>query len=243
MNPRILFGSMRMSEHDVGTEHWVSLFNFMYNEGISIHHVSGEYESFVLYCEVLTEFRKKFPRKRIQHIVKLAEPNFQDTEFCEETFFRKINEYRTSLNCSVELFGIQWMWRNNLKDDNLRCIQFSENIDLIDDSVRKAKSLGLIQNFFVFPYTVQFANTVLRVESEKNDFFDGFIVYRNFHELEYDDILKYSAKNHYILRPFNAGKVLENSSPKEALNFALNHANVAGSIVSISSINRFIEFT
>ncbi len=232
---------MRMLEHDVSVSEWVNLFDFMYEKKVLVHHVSSEYDSFNLYRNVLTEFRKKFPQKRIEHIVKLAVPNFSDSGFSEFSFFNKINEYKSMLNSSSELFGIQWMWRNGLDVDDLRCNQFKKYSDLIYASIKRAKSLKLFRNFFVFPYSVQFAKAVLEVDTLRKDFFDGFIVYRNFHEIEYDEILESSIKTNYILRPLNAGKVLAHNSPKQSLNFAISHKNIAGAIVSISSINRYFE--
>ena len=43
---------MRMNEYDYSNAYWKNLFNIMYENGISIHHVSSEYDSFNRYCKV-----------------------------------------------------------------------------------------------------------------------------------------------------------------------------------------------
>ena len=55
-----------MNEYEYDNSYWVRLFNTMYENGIFIHHVSSEYESFKRYCEILNpsmkNIRKNSPR-------------------------------------------------------------------------------------------------------------------------------------------------------------------------------------
>jgi hypothetical protein len=60
---KLIFGSMRMSEYDYSVLHWVDLFDKMHDIGIFVHHVSSEYDSYVLYITVLKEFNLKYPNK------------------------------------------------------------------------------------------------------------------------------------------------------------------------------------
>lgn len=237
----IVFGSMRMYEYDYSNQHWVNLFNVMYEKGINIHHVSNEYESFNLYCDVLKEFNNIYPEKRIKHIVKLAEPHFDSNIFVPELLLLKINEYRQALQIENELFGIQWMWRGSLSDDLSRCKQFNDSEIQIKNYISFLKREKLIERFYVFPYSIIFAQAVLKIENVYNDFFDGFIVYRNYMELEYDTILDESKKSNLILRPLNAGKTLDEQNAKDSFLFALSHKNVSAGIISISSVAKLNE--
>lgn len=232
---------MRMCEYDFSNIYWVNLFNEMYEKGINIHHVSNEYESFNLYCDVLKEFYNYYPEKRIKHIVKLAEPHFDSNVFNQELLLLKINDYRQALQVDNELFGIQWMWRSNLPDDLLRCNQFNNSGIQIKNYISILKKERLIFKFYIFPYSINFAQVVLKMESICGDFFDGFIVYRNYMELEYDSILKESNKSNLILRPLNAGKTLNEQNAKDSFRFALSHKNVSAGIISISSVEKLNE--
>jgi hypothetical protein len=164
-----------MFEYDYSNSYWLNLFNEMYEKGIFIHHVSNEYESFKLYCDVLKEFYKVYPEKKIKHIVKLAEPHFDSNIFDPELLLLKINEYRQELQVENQLFGIQWMWRGNLSDDLSRCKQFNNSEIQIKNYISFLKRQNLIDNFFVFPYSISFAQAVLEMDKTGGDFFDGFI--------------------------------------------------------------------
>ncbi len=238
---KIVFGSMRMCEYDYSNSYWVNLFNEIYDMGIVIHHVSNEYESFSLYCNVLNEFYNVYPEKRIKHIVKLAEPHFDSNIFDAELLLLKINYYRHALQVENELFGIQWMWRGSLSDDLLRCKQFYNSGIQIKDYISFLKREGLIGKFYIFPYSIGFAEAVLNMENIYSGFFDGFIVYRNFNELEYDSILDKSKKLNLILRPLNAGKTLNEKNAKDSFRFAISHKNISAGIISISSISKLNE--
>ena len=232
---------MRMCEYGYSKSYWVNLFNEMYEKGVFIHHVSNEYESFKLYSDVLKEYYNVYPEKKIKHIVKLAEPHFDSNIFDPELLLLKINEYRQALHVENELFGIQWMWRGNLSDDLSRCKQFNNSGIQISNYISFLKREKLIDKFYVFPYTISFAKAVLKIEDIYGDFFDGFIVYRNYMEMEYDLILDESNKSNVILRPLNAGKTLNMNNAKDSFKFALSHKNVSAGIISISSVYKLNE--
>jgi hypothetical protein len=232
---------MRMCEYDYSNSYWVNLFNEMYEKGIVIHHVSNEYESFKFYSNVLNKFYDVYPKKRIKHIVKLAEPHFDSNFFDPELLMLKINDYRQALQVEKELFGIQWMWRGSLSDDVFRCKQFEKSGIQIKDYISLLKRNRLIGKFYIFPYSISFAKAVLKFENSYSGFFDGFIVYRNFMELEFDSILNESNKSNLVLRPLNAGKTLNVKNAKDSFEFALSHKNVSAGIISISSVDKLNE--
>ena len=74
----VIFGTMRIDDYPYEDQYWIDLFYQMYAFGINIHHTSLEYSSYTRYCKILEKFSLKYPNKRIKHVVKLAEPNFED---------------------------------------------------------------------------------------------------------------------------------------------------------------------
>lgn len=73
------------------------------------------------------------------------------------------------------------------------------------------------------------------------EFIDGFTVYRNRLEREYDDLLDMCpsrSKSCLVIRPFAAGKLLDEESefPRELLTAALDHPAVEAAIFSTSNL-------
>jgi hypothetical protein len=213
---KLIFGSMRMSEYDYSVLHWVDLFDKMHDSGIFVHHVSSEYDSYVLYITVLKEFNLKYPNKQILHLVKLAEPHFDSSEFNPYLFQSKIDKYFVELNVS-KLWGIQWMWRGDLFE---------------------LKKNNLIDGFYLFNYTNTFCELAITLSKQfDNSLFDGLTVYRNVQENEFDKYLDYFERN-IIIRPLFAGKLETSLSKKQLVEYALNHGRVTNGIISISSIDK-----
>jgi len=234
---KLIFGSMRMSEYDYSVLHWVDLFDKMHDSGIFVHHVSSEYDSYVLYITVLKEFNLKYPNKQILHLVKLAEPHFDSSEFNPNLFQSKIDKYLAELNVS-KLWGIQWMWRGDLKNEISRLDNFKENIVLLNSKVFELKKNNLIDGFYLFNYTNTFCELAITLSKQfDNSLFDGLTVYRNVQENEFDKYLDYFERN-IIIRPLFAGKLETSLSKKQLVEYALNHGRVTNGIISISSIDK-----
>ena len=138
-----------MNEYEYDNSYWVRLFNTMYENGIFIHHVSSEYESFKRYCEILKSFYEKYPRKKILHVVKLAEPSFGFNAFDSEKMEDKIFFYKDLLMTKT-IHIVQWMWRGNLKNDNARISNYLKNSDLIEQYVIRAKKIKILKVFSFF---------------------------------------------------------------------------------------------
>ncbi len=227
---------MRMLEYDYSKAYWVKLFSDLHDLGIRIFHSSTEYESFGFYCEVLDEFYRNYPEKKIAHIVKLAEPHFHVNEFSQTLFDEKVNEYLKKLQTD-SLFCVQWMWRGDLSDNEQRKALFLDASDAISKAVSKSKSDGKIENFHCFPYDMAFADAAI-----SQDFIDGLVVYRNILETEADEVLKRAydlGKTNFIIRPLFAKKALEsNKTPKQLVEFALDFPGVEGAVLSISSVEK-----
>ena len=119
----VVFGTMRMTEYNYSVEYWVKLINEFYDLGLLKHHTSNEYESYPFYCEVLSKFYEAYPNKKIKHIVKLADPSFQEPEFDGQRLLQKIQSYLKDLQTD-SLHAIQWMWRGNLENKVQRLDDF-----------------------------------------------------------------------------------------------------------------------
>jgi hypothetical protein len=237
---RLVFGSMRMLEYDFTLEYWVELFQHLYDSGVTTFHSSNEYESFSLFCKAYTIFQKKNPDKKIKHIVKIAEPNFNINFFDANLLNMKINEYCSSLNVN-SLDIVQWMWRGNLQDNVEREQLFDKYYPEIEKTILNLKQTNKIQKFCCFPYNVDFALSAI-----KKEHIDGLIVYRNVFENEYETSLELAAKlnkNSYIIRPLNAGKALDKDihTSKSLVHWALNFPKIEGAIISISSLSKLNE--
>lgn len=229
-----------MSEYDYSVAHWVDLFDKMHDSGIIVHHVSSEYDSYVFYMTVFKEFNLKYPKKQISHLVKLAEPHFDSNYFNPKLFQSKIDKYLTELNVS-KLWGIQWMWRGDLKNESSRLDNFKENIVLLNSKVFELKKNNLIDGFYLFNYTNTFCELAISLSKQfDNLLFDGITVYRNIQENEFDKYLDFFERN-IIIRPLFAGKLETSLSKKQLVEYAFNHSRVTNGIISISSINKLNE--
>ena len=239
-NNKIIFGSMRMLEYSYDEYYWVDLFDYMYEKGIDIHHVSSEYASFDFYLRTLGLFKEKFPFKVIRHLVKLAEPHFDSDTFDPELFFNKVKYYLKNLS-SDQIWGVQWMWRGDLKFEEKRIESFTGNFNLIYETVKNCKKKSLFEGFYLFPYTDTFCSSSheLNIGLSK-PLFDGLTIYRNLKEKEFDGFLNYFSNN-IIIRPLNSGNLDKKINKKDAFDFSVNHPNIDYAIVSISSREKLNE--
>lgn len=237
---KIIFGSMRMLEYDFPVAYWVDLFSGLHDLGVATWHSSVEYESFGLFCEVVSAFRKKFPEKKIRHMVKLAEPHFHVNRFDAGLLNEKVAEYLEKLQTD-SLYCVQWMWRGDLSDNEGRKRLFLESYPEIEKAVTALRQSGKIENFHCFPYDAGFAQAALDKQA-----INGLVVYRNKLETEYDPLLQQAAragKRNFIIRPLFGGKALEleGETPRSLLRFALDMPSVDGAVLSISSIGKITQ--
>jgi hypothetical protein len=242
VHSKLIFGTMRMSEYDYSVSYWVDLFKKMHDSGIFVHHVSSEYDSYFLYITVLKKFYLKYPNKQISHLVKLAEPHFDSSKFNSKLFQSKIDKYLTELDVS-KLWGIQWMWRGDLKNEISRLDNFKEYIELLSSKVFELKKNKIIDGFYLFPYTKTFCELAISLSKQLNNtVFDGLTVYRNIQENEFDIYLD-SFERNLIIRPLFASKLETALSKKKLIEYALNHGRVTNGIISISSVDRLNELS
>ena len=231
----LTLGTMRLLEVERSADDWVVFLDAVHDLGITTLHSSSEYESFSLLCSLLDRRAAREKPRQFRHIVKLAEPSFDDADFSAERLEEKILSYCSALATPV-VHDIQWMWRSDLDDDSMRIEKFKSRLDSIGDAVQKLKTAGLIERFFCFPYSPAFGATAL-----EQDAIDGLVVYRNIQETEYDGLIDRShvlKKPCQIIRPFNAGNVAQaDARPmSEHLDFALDKPAIESAILSSNKI-------
>lgn len=239
-NHNLIFGSMRMTEYEYPISYWVDLFSHMYDLGISTHHVSSEYNSYSYYLEAYYKFRETYPEKKINHLVKLAEPHFGSISFNSTQFEQKLNSYCLDLHINT-LWGVQWMWRGNLDDENARLVNFSNDFQKIVSSIESLKKSPLFEKIYFFPYTKSFCEAVFELTNNHYfSLFSGMTIYRNLYETEYDNFLD-KFKDNIVIRPLNSGQLSPQIDKRNALKFAMDHENIISAIVSISSSEKLKE--
>jgi hypothetical protein len=231
---------MRMTDQRRDVNAWVEFLTTLYENGVDTLHSSMEYESFQLLTEVIRLISKKSKSIKFKHYVKLADPSFNE-EYQSYTRIRKrLEEYTILLNCS-QIESVQWMWRNNLKDDKLRVLRFTESLKELEVEVSKIKNDGLVNGFMCFPYTIDFGMAAL-----ESDVIDGYMVYWNPNEMEFQPLLEEAykkSKDVYSIRPLAAGSLIQSTdwNVNSLIKFSYNHPCIKGTIVSISEEKHLFE--
>jgi hypothetical protein len=228
---KIILGTMRLHERDRSINEWVRFFEAVYEMGVCTLHSSLEYDSFPLLTEILAGLKVNSPSIKFRHIVKLANPSFDDNSYSPEKLSIALSIYQAKLK-SEHIADIQWMWRQGLSDDASRAASFIANQHLLAEQSQALRDAGTIDRFLCFPYTPSFAAIAMNVAA-----IDGLVVYRNRHETEYDDAISVGAnigKPTIIIRPLNAGKILQEhtQSARDSLHFALDKPGIESAILS-----------
>ena len=231
---------MRMTNQRKDVNAWVEFLTTLHENGVDTLHSSMEYESFQLLTEVLRLISKKSDSIKFKHVVKLADPSFNEEYQSYNRIRKRIEEYTNALNCS-QIEMVQWMWRNDLDNDKIRVSKFTESLQELEAEVSKIKNDGLVNGFMCFPYTLDFG-----MASLESNVIDGYMVYRNPNEMEYQPLLEEAykkSKDVYSIRPLAAGNLIQNPdwNVNSLIKFSYNHPGIKGIIVSISEEKHLLE--
>lgn len=195
---RLIFGTMRMNPQTTYSKYY-DLLNSMLERGIDTHHISFEYESYPLYQKLHQQLKKE--HKYIKHIAKIAAPDFKERKFDSAGFEKRIDDELVRLG-KDQLEIVQWMFRMENLDDQLRTTIFKRDYDEMDATFERLKKSGKVLAFGHFPYTLLFANEVA---------FTGLtsllITYLNVFELSFKQCIKQMPT--IAIRPFAAGRIKE----------------------------------
>jgi hypothetical protein len=231
---------MRMTSQRKDVNAWADLLTTLYENGVDTLHSSMEYESFSLLTEALRLLYKKSDNIKFKHVVKLADPSFNEEHQSYKRIRIRIEQYKKALMCN-QIHMVQWMWRDDLHNDSLRLSKFYKSIHELETEIFKIKNDGLINEFLCFPYTLEFG-----LASLESAVIDGYTIYRNPNEILFQPLLDQAykkSKDVYSIRPLAAGSLIQNAdwNLNSLIKFSYNHPGVKGIIVSISEEKQLLE--
>jgi len=226
---------MRMTEKDLGERDWATLLARAWDLGVRRLHSSREYESFEFLCAVLARLRDERPDIAFDHVVKLADPSFDDSGFDPARMRASVERYCEALGAE-RIATVQWMWRKDLKDEPARLAAFEQALPAIGDAGR-----GLATEFACFPYTIGFAEAAIR-----SGVFGGLIVYYNIMEREFEAAMDEAAGSGMavdVIRPFAGGQAGGKTGlpARRLLDDVLARPAVRDAILSVSSTAQLEE--
>lgn len=237
---RIVLGTMRMQEKGQSTGDWMGWLSVAWDLGIRRLHSSDEYDSFPFLCDLLSRLREERPEIAFGHVVKLAEPSFDDAAFDGARMRARVLSYLASLGTN-QLAAVQWMWRKNVNDDEPRRLrEFAVQTRRIGTAALDLKSEGVIREFACFPYTTGFADAALAA-----GIFDGLILYLNRMERDFVGAVERASRAGMavdVIRPFAAGKAFRaGETGADLLAELFDRDPVRHAVLSVSSADQMVQ--
>lgn len=202
----LTLGTMRLQDSGLDTDGVGDLLCRLDESGVDTLHSSAEYRSFPLFVEALARLRRQRPSWRPSHIVKLAEPSFDEHDFEPARLRARVTGYLDALD-TERLDVIQWMIRSDLADTARRARLFTESAGAIGDCFDDLRAEGLIGAVVIFPYASDDIAASVTLP-----FCDGAALYFSLTEREWLNAVNLMAtvgKAAVIIRPFGTGGALE----------------------------------
>lgn len=231
---QIILGTMRWPDCIRTVEEWADFLQSVANLGITKLHSSSEYDSFPLLCSALDALRQRTNSPAFQHVVKLANPHFDEATFDADRLEAQLADYCAALGTD-RIDDVQWMWRAGLDDDPARLAAFAHAASMIGDTAESLRQRGRIGRWLCFPYGPDFA-----MAAAQSPAIDGLVVYRNRQERSEDAAIAAAAalgKPTLIIRPFAAGAAFDAATtPADLLTESLAPPGVEAAILSSNSI-------
>lgn len=226
LNKKIIYGTMRMLSVKRSLSKWVYIFDELTEKGIDSFHVSKEYKSYKIFLEVFK--KSKINKINTNIYAKCYSPNFDEKIYDEKKLNSLIDCYLKDLN--IDKINMQWMWRGNLNNENLRCIFFKESFHRLNYSFLNFKKKK-VNEIYCFPYTTKFAKLVHKISN-----IEGISTYFNPNETTYK---KFLGKKNLGIRPLCAGKIPHKYDFEDLINFSLNEKKITKVMLSINKIKNF----
>ena len=223
---RIIYGTMRMLEVKRSLSKWIYIFDEMREKGIVNFHISKEYKSYKLFLEIVR--KSNFYKKDVNIYAKCFSPNFDDKEYDAKKLNQLLDNYLSDLK--IGSVHMQWMWRANLDNDQMRCSNLSQKIGELDYSFLKLKK-NKINEIYCFPYSIKFGRLVEKIKS-----IDGLAIYFNPKEKSFKKIL---GKKNIGIRPLYSGYLNQRYSFKYLMNYSLKEKKIVKTILSINKLRNF----
>lgn len=130
----------------------------LHDAGIDTHHSSAEYPSMDIYLDALRTARAS--GRRFEHIVKVADPSFEDDVFDPARISARIDRELRDLGAE-RLASVQWLFRtSDVGDHDRRGSQLREQAGVIAECMQTLMASGKVGEFSCFPYALSFAREV-----------------------------------------------------------------------------------
>ncbi len=207
---RVCFGTMRLTAlSNTGDGPEAAKFLTQLHElGIDSHHSSWEYDSDPVYVSALNKATRW--GYAFKHVVKLAEPSWDDLEFSPQRFRKKVEQECQRLGVDhIEV--VQWLIRTKDPEDEAVCLALLERDgELIQDTFRSMMGEGLIGAVVGFPYRPRIGQRLVARRPARPPLVDGLTIYLNDLEPDPADLEATAlAKSCPILaiRPFAGGQI------------------------------------
>lgn len=238
--PVITVGTMRWADKNLDSDQVLKLIRYCHSKGLNAYHISKEYSSFPFFRDSFLKLTQQ-ERNCFNIMAKVACPDFRETNFSSRLFKERI--YKLLDDLSIDKLSIvQWMdrWdqlnsgRDKLRISRLEAFH-SSLMQCADDLIKE----GVVEEFSSFPYTVNYADTLLNLRGVNK-----FTCYFNISERDYEHLINKS--NGFIaIRPFKAKELLNNQQDKikaiaTSLEFVLSR-NISSTIVGINNIDQVDE--
>ncbi|MEM7325633.1 MAG: aldo/keto reductase [Actinomycetota bacterium] len=225
---QICYGAMRLAAEVDGltaADHLCRL----HDAGITTIHSSHEYPTDQVLIDALASATGA--GRSFEHIVKLAEPSFDERSFDAARLTRAVDRRLADLH-TERLDCIQWMIRTPEPQDDAGTVgALEEGRDRINTCMAELVAAGKIGSMALFPYTRAIAEAAIDGGTAQN-----LAVYLNPEEDDYTDLAD-RCRSVIAIRPL-AGGSLTAAGPDavgDALRYPLLHPAVATTIVSINS--------
>lgn len=229
---RITLGTMRFQDKGLSERQVTQLIEESWKAGIISHHSSSEYSSYELYTKAL---KNSSVRNKVKHVVKISSPHFEDDTFSKTILEQRIDGQLKTLQVdSIDV--LQWLVRSKPIDDANRLQILRDKEAEIKEVLLSLKQQGKIKATFSFPYSVPFAEAVIKFQEV-----DGIISYLNKEEVDY---APFANKYPFIaIRPLFSGKLIQQTKNidetiAEQFQFVENHPNVLTTIVGINTLEQ-----
>ncbi len=260
----LTFGSMRLDPARIELKTAIALISYLYANGVNTFHSSHEYDTDPFFCQVIQQFRQLHPGAEILHIAKIPAPHFGE-KFNSGKLIALIEQRLQQLGTErIDL--VQWLVRHQPNDDRHRLPILTDCQQELYETWSKLQNQGKVGSLTSFPYSVPFAQEVLRFSCCR-----GLVTYLNLLELEMIPILEQmelEGQGYIAIRPLcgglitsenaqNAENKIDESSQlqaiintlnipitdvtKFAVQFPLLHPTVASVMVSVSNLKHAEE--
>ena len=235
---QVAYGSMRLSEAPDRLRP-IEVLLRLHDAGIDTHHSSFEYDSYPLYLDTLKQLSQT--SRSVAHIVKLAEPSFDDITFDAGRLVTAVDDRLAELGTD-HIAVVQWMVRTpDPSNETVTLELLHEQRSEIASAFDQLKSAGKVGEFAVFPYTNRFG---IAAQQEISPI--SLCGYLSLFERDSHELLATGAP-FIALRPFAGASPSVESAPEAvnaeadparryeaALRYPLLHPSVATTVVSVN---------